>query len=285
MKMKKVFLLSMIAGLMLSACGYESKEYKALKKQNDSILAVQQQQIAEMNEYIATIQDIDNGFASIKQSQDYISLNASAEGQPTQTVRTRLTNDVQIINQILADNKTKIDELEKKIQSGKFQSTELRKTVKRLTETLNQKNKELQDMEKVLAGKDIKIDSLTTETQNLNRRTVDLESKNAQKEKEIADQDALIHKAYYKIATTKEIKESNIDVKKMKTNFRTSLFTAVDVRQFDSLPIDSKKAKILTKHPANSYELRLGADKKYTLIIKNQTDFWAVSKYLLIQKD
>ena len=112
MKMKKVFLLSMIAGLMLSACGYESKEYKALKKQNDSILAVQQQQIAEMNEYIATIQDIDNGFASIKQSQDYISLNASAEGQPTQTVRTRLTNDVQIINQILADNKTKIEELE-----------------------------------------------------------------------------------------------------------------------------------------------------------------------------
>ena len=83
MKMKKLFLLSMIAGLMLSACGYESKEYKALKKQNDSILAVQQQQIAEMNEYIATIQDIDNGFASIKQSQDYISLNASAEGQPT----------------------------------------------------------------------------------------------------------------------------------------------------------------------------------------------------------
>ena len=57
------------------------------------------------------------------------------------------------------------------------------------------------------------------------------------------------------------------------------------MRQFDSLPIDSKKAKILTKHPANFYELRLGADKKYTLIIKNQTDFWAVSKYLLIQKD
>ena len=80
------------------------------------------------------------------------------KGNLLKTVRTCLTNDVQIINQILADNKTKIDELEKKIQSGKIQSTELRKTVKRLTETLNQKNKELQDMEKVLA-KDIKFDS------------------------------------------------------------------------------------------------------------------------------
>ncbi|MBP6370387.1 MAG: hypothetical protein KA298_05910 [Paludibacteraceae bacterium] len=63
--MKKLLLASAILAILFSSCGYESKEFKALKAKNDSILAVQEQQIAEMNEYMALVQEIDNGFSAI----------------------------------------------------------------------------------------------------------------------------------------------------------------------------------------------------------------------------
>ena len=283
--MKKLLLASAIFAILFSSCGYESKEFKALKAKNDSILAVQEQQIAEMNEYMALVQEIDNGFSAIKQSQDMLSISSSYEGQPNESLRTRFTNDLNTINQILADNKSKIADLEKKVESGKFQSSELRRTVNRLTETLNQKNQELEALSAVLAKKDITIDSLVVETQTLLRKTADLEMEKNVNLQEIAKQDADLNRVYYKLATRKEIKDSNIDIDKMKSTIRNGMFTAADKRELDAGEINSKRARVLTKHPVSSYELRQKADKTYTLIIKNHTDFWSMSKYLLVRID
>lgn len=283
--MKKLLLASAILAILFSSCGYESKEFKALKAKNDSILAVQEQQIAEMNEYMALVQEIDNGFSAIKQSQDMLSISSSYEGQPNESLRTRFTNDLNTINQILADNKSKIADLEQKVESGKFQSSELRRTVNRLTETLNQKNQELEALSAVLAKKDITIDSLVVETQALLRKTADLEMEKNVNLQEIAKQDADLNRVYYKLATRKEIKDSNIDVDKMKSTIRNGMFTAADKRELDAVEINSKRARVLTKHPVSSYELRRKADKTYTLIIKNHTDFWSMSKYLLVRID
>lgn len=283
--MKKLLLTSAILAILFSSCGYESKEFKALKAKNDSILAVQEQQIAEMNEYMALVQEIDNGFSAIKQSQDMLSISSSYEGQPNESLRTRFTNDLNTINQILADNKSKIADLEKKVESGKFQSSELRRTVNRLTETLNQKNQELEALSAVLAKKDITIDSLVVETQALLRKTADLEMEKNVNLQEIAKQDADLNRVYYKLATRKEIKDSNIDIDKMKSTIRNGMFTAADKRELDAVEINSKRARVLTKHPVSSYELRQKADKTYTLIIKNHTDFWSMSKYLLVRID
>jgi hypothetical protein len=175
--------------------------------------------------------------------------------------------------------------LEQKLQSGKFQSAELRRSVNRLTETLNQKNQELEALSAVLAKKDITIDSLVVETQTLIRKTADLEMEKSLNLQEIAKQDADLNRVFYKLATRKEIKESNIDVDKMKSNIRNGLFTSADKRELDAIEINSKRARVLTKHPVNSYELRQKADKTYTLIIKNQQDFWSMSKYLLVRID
>ncbi len=283
--MKKIVLFSFVLSILFVSCGYESKEFKALKATNDSILAVQEQQIAEMNEYMALIQEIDNGFAAIKQSQDIMSLSSSYEGQANESLRTRFTNDLNTINQLLIDNKMKIEDLEKKVESGRFQSAELRRTVNRLTETLNQKNQELESLNVLLSKKNITIDSLVVETKTLQRKTADLEMEKLSQQQEIAKQDADLNRVFYKLATRKEIRESNIDVDKMKTNIRNGLFTSADKRELDAIDINSKRARVLTKHPVNSYELRQKADKTYTLIIKNHNDFWSMSKYLLVRID
>jgi hypothetical protein len=45
----------------------------------------------------------------------------------------------------------------------------------------------------------------------------------------------------------------------------------------------SKRAELLTTHPAGSYELVKDAKGQLTLKITNPTEFWSVSRYLVIQ--
>lgn len=51
--------------------------------QNDSIMAVQERQSAELDEYLSIIQDVDSGFEAIRQSQNYMTVTSSTEGDPT----------------------------------------------------------------------------------------------------------------------------------------------------------------------------------------------------------
>jgi hypothetical protein len=55
----------------------------------------------------------------------------------------------------------------------------------------------------------------------------------------------------------------------------------IDIRQFNQLPLNSKKAKVITNHPADSYHLT-GVKTVESLVIDKPEEFWKSSKYLLI---
>lgn len=46
--------------------------------------------------------------------------------------------------------------------------------------------------------------------------------------------------------------------------------------------MNSKKAKILSAHPADSYILEEGEDGKLTLKIKDENSFWKQTRYLVV---
>jgi hypothetical protein len=58
-------------------------------------------------------------------------------------------------------------------------------------------------------------------------------------------------------------------------------FTKVDITKINEIPIMKKKVTIVTSHPANSY--RIEGDKTADkLVILNATEFWSLSKVLVI---
>ena len=98
--------------------------------------------------------------------------------------------------------------------------------------------------------------------------------------------------AFYAFGTKKELAEKNVIEKeggvlgigktiKMKKDFNRDYFMKIDIREFNQLPLNTKKAKIVTTHPAGSYHLT-GTKTVESLIIDNPEDFWKASKYLLI---
>ena len=70
----------------------------------------------------------------------------------------------------------------------------------------------------------------------------------------------------------------------MESDYEMSYFTKADKRSLSVLPLHSKKAKLLSKHPSGSYEI-VDTDGTKTLRITNATRFWEMSNFLIVQVD
>ncbi|MCQ2336755.1 MAG: DUF4527 domain-containing protein [Paludibacteraceae bacterium] len=285
--MKKLILL-VVAAVAFCSCDQIAKHssaYKQMTLERDSLAAVQEKTVAEMDNYLSIISEVDSNFQIIKENEDYISVNANGDGVPNNDWRARMADNFYAINSILEANKAKIAELQSKVDNGSIQSSQLRKTVARLTAQLEEKNQEILALQQELEKKNIRIDSLVVEntlmTEQARQMVADMEEQN----KTIQNQDEALNRAYYLIATKSELKENGIDAKNMSSTFRNGLFTAIDIRDVEVIPTNAKRAKVLTKHPATSYTLERDENRMYVLVIRNATDFWSTSKHLIIKVD
>lgn len=280
--MKKLTILSVLAlAFAFTSCDFETQAFKDMRAQRDSIQALQQTQLDELLGYMDIVQDVDSSFEAIRESQNMLSMVSYEEGK--QGVKQRVQENIYMISNLLAENNAKIAELEEKLNESDLKNTKFQKTINRLKKDLKAKNAEIAKLYKDLESKNFKIDSLLVENQIVGQRAAELTALSEAQLAQLNAQDVALHTAYFFMGTRKELRANDINVKDKDSGYRTSLFTPIDVRTFDRLATDSKSAKILTKHPEGSYELTRGEDKKYTLVIKNPTDFWNASKYLIIQ--
>ena len=67
-------------------------------------------------------------------------------------------------------------------------------------------------------------------------------------------------------------------------DFERTYFTQADKRSLVNIPLHSKKAKVLTNQPADSYEIVEEGNQKI-LKIKDAAKFWSISNFLVIQVD
>jgi hypothetical protein len=102
--------------------------------------------------------------------------------------------------------------------------------------------------------------------------------------------------AYFTYGTYKELNEKGIVEKKggflglgkkeeLATAFvkNRSYFTELDIREIKTIPLHGTKAKIMSIHPEGSYVLKEGDNGYSTLDITDPTQFWSVSKFLVVE--
>jgi hypothetical protein len=281
--MKKLTILSVLAmALAFTSCDFETQAFKDMRYQRDSIQYLQQTQLDELLGYMDIVQEVDSSFEAIRESQNLLSM-VPADGEGSQSVKQRVQENISMISNLLADNNAKIAELEERLNESDLKNTKFQKTINRLKKDLKAKNEEITKLYKDLETKNFKIDSLLVENQLVGQRAAELTALSEAQQAQLNAQDIALHTAYFFMGTRKELKANEINVKDRDSGYKTSLFTPIDVRTFDRLETGSKSAKILTKHPENSYELVRDENKIYTLVIKNPTEFWNASKYLIIQ--
>jgi len=283
--MKKYFLLLLIP--VIFACGRSAeKKAQELQSKTDSLLSQTMQKDEAINEFIRSINDIQGTLDTIKQKENIINLTTDRGGEMKLSAKEQIKNDIQTIYSLMQKNKETIAALSKKLKNSTLKVDELNKMVERLNKDLATKAAEIEDLRIRLAKLNAAFEVANLKIDTLSRTVKDQSSQINNQTQTIAAQDEAINTAYYVIGTNKELKKNGIIKSgEVLADFNRALFTKIDIRNVTEISILSKKAKILSGHPSNSY--KFSGDKKIiqALQILDYKAFWANSKYLVIMVD
>lgn len=289
--MKTKILLLISLAIIFGSCNYKSDNYKSLEEERDSIAREKLALQKNMEEYFSTMNLIELNIEKIKNSENLISMQSYGE-ETSVDARTKINEDLALLNEMLKANREEIDQLKAKLKKSSFKSGDLERTIERLTKALDEEALKIKMLETTLAKQDSVINSLNENVTTLNS---DIENLNVEKEQhvtKIKEQDETIHTAWYVFGTRKELKEQKIVTSEgwfrpgrvLESDFNKNYFVKIDARKTKSIPLYSSRAKILSSHPKSSYTLEK-ENNNFTLLIINTQEFWSVSKYLVIEVD
>lgn len=281
--MKKYLILLLIP--VLFACGRAAKkEAEAMKAKNDSLMAQTMQKDEAINEFIATVNDIQGTLDTIKMKQNIINLSTNKNGELKLSARDQIKSDITSIYMLMEKNKKELSDLTRKLKSSNMKVTELQKLVDRLQKDITDKNTEIEILRDKLAKLNIIIETANLRADTLSNVVKSQSGRLNEQQQTLAQQEAALNTAYYIVGTAKDLKKNGIIGKgdKLLSDFNKALFTKVDIRKLTEVSILSKKAKVISNHPTSAY--KLVGDKKIiqSLQITDYRAFWSNVRYLVI---
>ncbi|MFV0471241.1 MAG: hypothetical protein ACK5L7_04300 [Paludibacteraceae bacterium] len=293
--MKKIisFILPM-AFVFFVSCNLQSskKQVEDLQAKNDSLMQAQQKMESEVNDYFSVMNEIQENINKIKSTQKTIPINPLSENTP-EDVRNQVKEDMNYLNEMIRTNQEELNNLRAKLKKSSFKLTDVEKMLAQLTKSLNEETVKVAALKVQLQQKDSVITTLNSTVENLGKNVDSLTTQTKAQREKIVTQTTTINTTWYAIGSKKELKENKIitsnglfsSKKVLESDFNKNYFVKIDARNTKKIPLYStSKVKILTNHPKSSYTLEK-ENENYVIFIIEPTEFWSVSKYLVVEVD
>lgn len=280
--------------LGMGSCG--NNKNSQLQSQLDSLATVDslhQEDIKAMTDFVDIMS---NGLDSINGQEGQIKEMGQEQGGKLD--KAHLRQQLTSLGQLIARQRDRISELEKALtNSNTTYAQRIKKLIANYKAQLDEKDKAIAELKKELESKNADIATLNEHVSQLTTNVNDLTASNTQlgqtvasQKTTIAEQDQTIHEAFVTIGTSKELKakglltggflaKKKVDVSKLSSTG----FTKVDIRSYNDIVLKSKKPKIMTQMPSDSYSLKDNGNGTFTLHINDAARFWSVSKYLVVK--
>ncbi len=246
--------------------------------------------LEERDELLSLVKDISTSMERIKSLENVMAMTGDKSGEnPIQ--RKQIMAEIAAIRLTLKQRREKLSELETQLEKSSLFTDDLRETIIVLRRQIDSQAAEINNLQRQLSEANHRIMSLNNEVDSLSY-TVD----SVTEEREAAEATSLrleneLNTCYYIIATKAELKKHQIietgflrKSKLMKGDFDKGSFITADKRYLTTINLHCEKAKILTNHPADSYEI-VDNDKQLKLHILDAAKFWSLSNYLVIESD
>ncbi|MBS1582493.1 MAG: hypothetical protein JST66_09870 [Bacteroidetes bacterium] len=270
--------------VLLQACQSDptqSEQYKHLEEDKVRVSEESSMKDSTINDMFGAFNRVSENLRAIREKQGL--LNKGGKGvESGQNMEQSIVADLRAIDSLLAENKKIIARMKKSSAAQGSKLSELEKSIAELERSVGEKDTEIGSLKEQLSSTNASLASMIQMYQD--------------KEQLANMQKSELNTAYYCVGTQKELKENHIltkeggvigigGVNRLNTkDLNMSYFKQIDVTQTTVIPVNAKKAKVVTSHPAGSYEL-VGTGKVDNLTIKDTTAFWSVSKLLVIQAD
>lgn len=282
--LKSALFTVITAVLVFTSCQTDpttTEQYKNLEHDKDVVAEQSGMKDSTINEMFGAFNRVSENLRMIREKQGLIAKGArGVEGG--KNMEQSIAADLNAIDSLLAANKKIIARMRSNSSKDASKLTELQKGIAEMERTINDKDSEIVSIKEQLTSTNSSLASMIQMYQD--------------KEQQANMQLNELNAGWYCVGTGKELRDNNVltkeggvigigGVNKLNTaDLNKSYFKKIDITKTTVIPVDAKKAKVVTSHPAGSYEL-VGTDRVENLTIKDTVRFWSLSKYLVIEAD
>ncbi|HNW51520.1 MAG TPA: hypothetical protein PKH79_10585 [Prolixibacteraceae bacterium] len=273
--------------VFFASCQKYKREIAGLNTSKDSIQQVVNERNDKIISYVADFNQIQGRLDSIKRLQKIMAVNLSDPNREVQqSEKDKIIEDINLINNLLEENKKEIASLRSKLKKSNMRVSELEKMVLNYQKQIEEKDAEISDLK-------AKLEKMQIDISQLNDKVNVLTDEGNKKSETIKQQKDEMNTAWYCFGSKDELVDNNVVVKvggfvglgksvKMKSDFNRDYFKKVDIRKVSEITLMVKKAQLITTHPDGSYHFTGSEKSVENLVIDNPEEFWKASKYLVV---
>jgi hypothetical protein len=284
------FAVVVIVAAVVLTKNHKQRELEASNFENQRIEMATQlsQRDSIINEWVLAFNEIESDIKKITARENMLTLQ-SMDPEISKDKKEEILKEIQQIKQMIDQNKKKISSLNAMLKNSNIRIASLQSRIDTLDLQIAQHDQEMDSLKMELVDRNFEIGQL-------NEKVGVMESNIAEKDSRISQQTAEMNKAFVVSGTYKDLKEKGLLIKEgrvlglggkeslQENSMNDQLFTQVDITETRTIPVNSKDAKLVTEHPANSYSLIKDDDGKVAYVeIKDPTSFWKLSKYAVVE--
>lgn len=283
------FIILLFAGIIVFSLYHHehNKLINLMETQKTSLTDKVNARDSVINEWITIFDDIEKNIAMIKEKEKLITVNSS-NAEISNDKRLQVLEDIKTINTLLEQNKNKIAFLNAQLKKSGGTIKVLQIKISELEASMKQNENEISELKTSLVEKKFEVEQLNTQVAVM-QDTI------SKKDEKISTQTYEMNKAFYTCGTYKELKVKGLltkeggfiglgKTKSLTGNFPDNSFVQIDLTVTKSISLNSKSAKLISEHPAGSYEFVRDNDKRIISIeIKDPDLFWKISKYAVVE--
>ncbi len=284
-------LLVLIVGTVIITRNNKKNTDQATVMQNEKLdLATQlNQRDSIINEWVLAFNEIETDIKKITARENMLTLQ-SMNPEISKDKKAEILKEIAYIRNLIDQNKKRIASLNSQLRKSGINMTSLQARIDTLDADINQRDKDIAALRTELMDKNFEIGNLYKEVDTMKYTLADRETR-------INEQTHEINKAYVVAGTYKDLKEKGLLDREggvlglggkeslQEDALKDELFTQVDITETKTIPVNSKSAKLVTDHPANSYEMVKyeSSDMISYIEIKDPLTFWKISKYAVVE--
>lgn len=287
MTARHIITAALISSQLVACNAPQEKEQQSLMEVSKQELATA---LAERDSLLALVKEISEGMEQIKQLEKIMTIAAS-NPQESAGQRKKILADMASIRHKIQQRRQQLLDLEAKLQNSTINNKELTETIDALRMQIDSQFEEIESLRRQLSSANEYIGTLSDTVDSLSSTVTTVTGERDAAQETSLQLENELNICYYIIGTKGVLKNHNIiesgflrKTKLLKGNFDKNVFVTADKRTIDLLPLNSRKPRILTNHPEQSYEL-IDEKGEKTLRILDPDLFWSLTNYLVIQTD
>ena len=187
-------MIAAVCIVALTACKQKENNAAelAFQQQRDSLTRIIEQKDNEIDDMMATMNDIQEGFRAINEAEERVTIAKDGEGA---TSAERIRENMEFIQGQMQQNRELISKLRNQLRQSSVKTDQMRRTLENLTQQLEEKDNQLRQLQAELEAKDLQIGELNQQVNTLSGNVSHLQEESSQKTQTITSQDKQLNTA------------------------------------------------------------------------------------------